>query len=199
MNGHSPDDLGRLLGGSPPPGRAVDRSRTVLWQTATAAVAAAAVVLAVVVARLLVPATPPAVPAPPPLPAPLGVRPATLTGLAVRDRGGLVGLRSDGSLAGLEGVAPPDLREAIADALRLGRLPAPGAAAGTPRVAASTNGADTAADEATYSDLAAAVLAARAGRYRDADAALARLAAANPTSATIEALRRELATRRSAR
>lgn len=198
MNGHSPDDLGRLLDGSPPPGRAVDRSRTVLWQTATAAVAAAAVVLAVVLARLLAPPTPPAVPAPPPLPAPLGARPATLTGLAIRDRGGLVGLRSDGSLAGLEGVAPPDLREAIADALRLGRLPAPGAAEGTPRVA-STNGGDAAPDDATYSDLAAAVLAARAGRYRDADAALARLAAANPTSATVETLRRELAARRSPR
>jgi hypothetical protein len=195
MNRHSPDDLGRLLDGSPPPGDAVDRSRTVLWQSAAAAVVAATVVLAVAIVRLLAPPTPPAVPAPPPLPLPAGSRPATLTGLAVRDHGALVGLRTDGSLSGLEGLAP-DLREAVTEALRLGRLPVPAAAAGAGSGVAPGVGQDrTPSQAAEPSDLAAAVLAAQAGRYRDADAALARLAAANPTSATIETLRRELATR----
>jgi hypothetical protein len=49
------------------------------------------------------------------------------------------------------------------------------------------------------SDLAAAVVAARAGLYDDAEAALARLGRANPGSPEVAALRAELAARRRGR
>jgi hypothetical protein len=274
------------------------RPRAVVWwQVAAAAAVAAAVVLAVIMPRAVAP--PPTV-AGPGSPPPADRPAPTLTGLSVRDRGTLVGLRTDGSLAGLDAV-PEDLRGAVADSLRAGRLPAsPPAAALAGRTGVLMDGARargtfsvvgplatavatdrptfrwralagatayrvrvvddtlatvaegppttattwqpraalprgrvlswqveaetpagrrttpappqpearllvlpaadadraTAALAAAPSDLAAAVIAAQAGLYDEADAALARLAAANPESATVATLRRELAARR---
>jgi hypothetical protein len=120
MSGRSPDDRVPLLDDAREPPWLAERPRAVLgWQMAAAAGVAAAAIVGVVAYRAVAPAG--AVPAVDEAPAP---PPAMLTGLSVRDRAGRVGLRTDGSLAGLDG-ATAELRDAVTLSLRAGRLPAP--------------------------------------------------------------------------